>query len=239
MSIESFKAATENMSRKLCDAARIGDGMRVLDCGCGFGGTLASLNERFEQLQLAGFNIDRRQFDFVDDSLANNGMNRFALVAGDACRLPFSSESFDAVLAIASAHHFSSRMRFLKEAYRVLRPGGVLAVSEWLPSSVVGMPGFLVGNRAVPLAFFSPFNPVTPPPGIYRMMARSAGFKNVLVRDITAKTKPTYRMVDPYYRSVSFRALITSRLTAEACKYRLLKYVIVTCVRPQSLRKVA
>lgn len=232
-STAEFRLATENMSRKLCDAARIGDGMRVLDCGCGFGGTLLSLNERFERMQLTGLNIDRRQFEFAEDSPAAAGGGRgFSLVAGDACQLPFSASSFDAVVAIACAHHFASRRRFLKEAHRVLRPGGVLAAAEWLPSSVLGMTGFLMASQVPSLAFFAPLNPWTPPARIYGRMARSAGFTNVQFTNMTANTMPTYAVVDPYYRTVSRRAWFASRLTAKACQYKVLNYAIVTCVRP-------
>src|SRR5438034_5931485 len=42
----------------------------------------------------------------------------------DACALPFPDASFDRVLAVECIFHFPSRLRFLKEAARVLKPGG-------------------------------------------------------------------------------------------------------------------
>ena len=58
---EDYARAAEELCRRVCDAAPVTGGMRVLDVGCGFGGTVASLNERFRDLDMVGVNIDPRQ----------------------------------------------------------------------------------------------------------------------------------------------------------------------------------
>lgn len=51
-------------------------------------------------------------------------------VAGDACRMPFGDGAFDGLISVEAAFHFRSRRRFFEEARRVLRPGGVLTMSD-------------------------------------------------------------------------------------------------------------
>src|SRR5215469_10321173 len=56
-----FAAAAERLTDELCSLAGTGSGQAILDVGCGFGGTLASLNDRHSDMALVGLNIDERQ----------------------------------------------------------------------------------------------------------------------------------------------------------------------------------
>src|SRR5262249_32810414 len=96
-SVADFADAAERLARHLCDAARVNDGSRVLDCGCGFGGTIASMNERFTQLSLVGLNVDARQLARARTEVRPTVSNRINFVRGDGCQLPFADASFDAV----------------------------------------------------------------------------------------------------------------------------------------------
>ncbi|RAW46830.1 methyltransferase type 11 [Halorubrum sp. 48-1-W] len=59
-------------------------------------------------------------------------------VAGDAGRLPFRDGSVDAVLVVDAFHHLPDRKAALREAGRVIAPGGVLVVREFDPSHPLG-----------------------------------------------------------------------------------------------------
>lgn len=132
-SAQEYGKAAERLCRVICDAAEIRDGMRVLDVGCGFGGTLASLNERFFDLQLVGVNIDARQLDRATELVVPKNGNSVEFVHADAAKMPLPDKRFDAVLAVECVFHFD-RPDFFAETKRVLDLGGTLTLSDFIPS---------------------------------------------------------------------------------------------------------
>jgi len=137
LTTDDFRAASDAMTRRLLRLAEPAPGQRILDVGCGFGGTVAQLNEDHSGLDLVGVNIDARQIAravaTVQPQAARD--NTIAFLVGDACALPFADGSFDTLLAVECIFHFPTRVAFFDEARRVLRPGGRLVVSDFVMRS--------------------------------------------------------------------------------------------------------
>src|SRR6195952_4117602 len=129
-----YTDAMEQMNGVLLAAGRVADGQRLLDVGCGFGGTIQQINAAHSGMELTGLNIDPRQLAAADAQTDPTHGNEIGWVEGDACQLPFEDDYFDRVLAVECIFHFPSRERFLAEAARVLKPGGYLAVSDFVPT---------------------------------------------------------------------------------------------------------
>jgi len=134
----SMATAVRNMDRLAAAELGLRPGARVLDAGCGVGGTSAFLADE-HGLDVTGITISpvqlRRARRLARRSRAEVPP-RFVLA--DYLQTGFDDGTFDGVVAIESACYADSKRAFLAEAWRVLRPGGRLAV----------MDGFL-GRRCV------------------------------------------------------------------------------------------
>lgn len=75
-SIDDFAVAAERLCQRVYLAAGVKDGDRLLDAGCGFGGTIASLNENVSSMQLVGLNIDPRQLARAKQEVQPRGSNQ-------------------------------------------------------------------------------------------------------------------------------------------------------------------
>ena len=62
-SVRDYRHAAEALSLLFAERAGVVDGLRVLDAGCGFGGTLACLNARHQNLDLVALNLEERQLE--------------------------------------------------------------------------------------------------------------------------------------------------------------------------------
>jgi ubiquinone/menaquinone biosynthesis C-methylase UbiE len=123
-----YVGAMEQMNDVLLEAGRVADGQKLLDVGCGFGGTIQQINAAHSDMDLTGLNIDPRQLAAADAQTNPTHGNKIGWIEADACQLPFEDNSFDRVLAVECIFHFPSREKFIAEAARVLKPGGYLAV---------------------------------------------------------------------------------------------------------------
>src|SRR5918992_126095 len=99
----------------------------VIDVGNGLGAQDAVIKEVTEARSLIAVNITEAQLRYGAARLARAGA---APVAADATRLPLRDSSADGVISVEAAFHFPSRASFFAEARRVLRPGGVLSMSD-------------------------------------------------------------------------------------------------------------
>jgi ubiquinone/menaquinone biosynthesis C-methylase UbiE len=189
----TYVVAAEAMTERLCRAGRARSGLSILDVGCGFGGTIAHLNEKLSGCELVGLNIDERQLARARQSVHARPGNTVRFVQGDACALPFEDKSFDVVLAVECIFHFPSRREFFSEARRVLRGAGTLAVSDFVVDGdkVDEMAEWTEKNESLVSDFYG-VKSAALCTGTYARIARASRFRVLSDDDITGATMPTY-----------------------------------------------
>lgn len=109
-------------------------GDRVLDVGCGTGFGTEGLLEHTERVH--GIDQSAHQLEQAYEKFGRSGPVKF--YRGDAERLPFADDAFDAVWSSGSIEYWPDPVATLREFRRVVKPGGnVLVVGPDAPKSTL------------------------------------------------------------------------------------------------------
>ncbi len=103
-------------------------GSRVLDVGCGIGGSARILSDYYG-FDVVGISISQEQIKRANELTINTDRCRFEVM--NALNLKFEKGNFDGVWSVEAGPHISDKQKFADEMLRVLRPGGVLAIADW------------------------------------------------------------------------------------------------------------
>lgn len=133
--VNSFPQSLARMNEVMAEAATIRPGHKVLDAGCGIGGSSIFIASSIGA-RVTGITLSERQ---VKRATANaeakgvDGLVKFRVM--DYCRTEFPPESFDVVWGCESICYAEHKELFIGEAWRILKPGGCLVVADGFVNS--------------------------------------------------------------------------------------------------------
>lgn len=127
----TFEEALIKLNQVLIERLDIKSSDRVLDAGCGVGGSAIYLAETIG-CQVVGITLNNHQVKQAQQYVLDKKVHPLPeFCTMDFTNTDFSNESFDIVWAIESVCHEKYKKAFIEEAFRILKPGGKLILADY------------------------------------------------------------------------------------------------------------
>ena len=237
-----YVKAAQNLVHRMGLLLGLNADSRLLDVAPGMGTQDIYLLENFSPQSIDGLDVTWKHIAHGRRRAREaNAEDKVRFHHGTAIELPFPDNHFTHVLSIEGPEHFDTREKFLREASRVLQPGGVIAMSDYiLKNPPRNMFEKLLVEAARRLWQVPRANVYSGE--VYREKMEAAGFEQVTIEEVGASVIPGYyfeQMRPESIRAISkIRGFVLARLglLLDVAVYRgftmgLVEYVLVRGVR--------
>ena len=136
----NHKDALVNTNKVFAELAGIKAGDKVLDAGCGIGGSSFWLAKNLDA-RPTGITLSQGHVDHCNNRSKVLGLSdKTNFVVGDYINSPFEDESFDVIWSCETLCYIAEKEEFYKESYRLLKPGGRVIIADGILTEKVNTP---------------------------------------------------------------------------------------------------
>ena len=186
--VDEFHIRGDTATRELIKLSEFTPDLHILDVGCGIGGSTRRLSHE-TGCRVTGIDLSDEYID-VAQRLTQllNMQERVKFHAASALELPFDDNLFDGVWSLQMNMNVEDKLSWLRETYRVLKPGGRAVLYE------------VCGNKNTPQYFPVPWAQDSSmsflvPPESFRDVITSAGFDITVWNDKTDLAQKAFSQV--------------------------------------------
>jgi tocopherol O-methyltransferase len=187
---ESPRVAQEHMVRQLATEADIAAGSRVVDLGCGIGGSACWLATHLD-CSVLGITLSPIQVEMATGRARRLGLeNRVRFEVGDL-NCSQIDQRFDIAWILESSEHIIDKKQFIRSVADALRPGGTLVIGAWLAGEA---PRNAVKERLIGRVCDGMLCPGLGTMSNYAEWMLNAGLQVRMMRDVTQNVKKTWNL---------------------------------------------
>lgn len=200
--VKTFPQSLIRMNEVMMETAAIKSTDKVLDAGCGVGGSSIFLASTIG-CNVTGITLSERQVEQARKNATNKKVeSKVEFEVMDYCNTSFPDAGFDVVWGCESICYADNKEQFIREAFRLLRPGGRLVVADGFVSKFENneklvirqwLDGWQVNYLESPVRF--------------ELFMEQAGFTNIVYKNISKEAAHSSRRLNRFYYLASLYLL--------------------------------
>ena len=193
---------------------------KTLDVGCGYGEQDIYWSMKYK-MDIMAIDISEKQINMAKDRVKKNKIKNLKFKKASATSLPFEDDSYDKIVCLESAFHYSPRLKFFEEANRVLKKESEMVIADiTIKSNIYGIRPSIIINFLKKLLSIPEENLITK--GDYVNQLEKIGYE-VETIDITENT------FNPYF-NYFYNNLKLPNVFLNFVFHSLVRILIVPCL---------